>query len=58
MTGLGNEGDALASPISTLVVNTTKRDLQNLVQPMIKDTLQKVLAKNIPNDISQLFGKK
>lgn len=58
VTGLGNEGDALASPISTLVVNTTKRDLQNLVQPMIKDTLQKVLAKNIPNDISQLFGKK
>eukprot|EP00088_Acartia_fossae_P063374 TRINITY_DN7715_c0_g1_i1.p1 TRINITY_DN7715_c0_g1~~TRINITY_DN7715_c0_g1_i1.p1 ORF type:complete len:233 (-),score=40.45 TRINITY_DN7715_c0_g1_i1:231-929(-) len=56
VTGLGNEGDALASPISTLVVNTTKRDLQNLVQPMIKDTLQKVIEKNIPNDITQIFG--
>lgn len=56
VTGLGNEGDALVSPISTLVVNTTKRDLQNLVQPMIKDTLQKVIEENIPEDISQIFG--
>jgi hypothetical protein len=56
VTGLGNEGDALASPISTLVVNTTKRDLQNLVQPMIKHTLQKVIEQNIPADISQIFG--
>jgi len=56
VTGLGNEGDALASPISTLVVNTTKRDLQNLVQPMIKDTLQKFFEKNVPADISQIFG--
>ena len=46
MTGLGNEGDALASPISTLVVNTTKRDLQNLVQPMIKVLLKAKLLYN------------
>jgi hypothetical protein len=44
------------SPISTLVVNTVKRDLQTLVTPMIKQTLDKAIEKNAPKDITQIFG--
>jgi hypothetical protein len=54
--GLTPELDSLVSPISTLVVNTVKRDLQTLVTPMIKQTLDGVLKKNAPKDITQIFG--
>jgi hypothetical protein len=56
IVGLTPELDSLVSPISTLVVNTVKRDLQTLVTPMIKQTLDKAIEKNAPKDITQIFG--
>jgi hypothetical protein len=56
VVGLTPELDSLVSPISTLVVNTVKRDLQTLVTPMIKQTLDGVLKKNAPKDVTQIFG--
>jgi len=54
--GLTAELDTLVSPITTLVVNTVKRDIQALVTPLLKDTLQGVLDKNAPSDLSAIIG--
>jgi hypothetical protein len=56
IAGLTPELDALASPISSLLVNAVKRDLRGLVTPLIKDTLDKALQERTPSDISKLVG--
>ena len=56
ITGLSNELDTLISPITTLVVNTVKRDIQHLITPVIQNTLQTVINENAPTDLSQIFG--
>ncbi|XP_023322159.1 uncharacterized protein LOC111696690 isoform X3 [Eurytemora carolleeae] len=56
ITGLSNELDTLISPITTLVVNTVKRDIQELITPVIQNTLQTVINENAPTDLSQIFG--
>merc|ERR1712027_15045 len=38
--GLTPELDGLVSPITSLVINTVKRDLQNLVTPLLREMLE------------------
>jgi len=54
--GLTPELDSFVSPISSLVVNTVKRDLQSLVTPLLKSMLTEVVKNNAPSDLSVLFG--
>merc|ERR1719477_500867 len=54
--GLTPELDSFVSPISSLVVNTVKRDLQRLVTPLLKTILTEVVKENAPSDLSVLFG--
>jgi len=54
--GLTPELDSFVSPISSLVVNTVKRDLQSLVTPLLKTMLTEVVKQNAPSDLSVLFG--
>merc|ERR1711962_180055 len=56
ISGLSPELDSMVSPITTLIANRVKKDIQNLVTPLIKETLQDVVAENVPEDITQLFG--
>ena len=54
--GLTPELDSFVSPISSLVVNTVKRDLQTLVTPLLSQMLTEVVRENAPSDLSALFG--
>jgi len=54
--GLTPELDSFVSPITSVVINMVKRDLQNLVTPLLKDLLTDVVRENAPSDLSVLFG--
>ena len=54
--GLTPELDSFVSPISSVVINMVKRDLQNLVTPILKTLLTDVVRDNAPSDLSVLFG--
>merc|ERR1712025_76873 len=54
--GLTPELDGLVSPISSLVVNTVKRDLQNLVTPLLKEMLEEQVRENVNFSLDSLFG--
>ena len=54
--GLTPELDGLVSPITSLVINTVKRDLQNLVTPLLREMLEEQIKENAPSDVSELFG--
>ena len=54
--GLTPELDSFVSPITSVVINMVKRDLQNLVTPLLKDLLTGVVRENAPSDLSVLFG--
>jgi hypothetical protein len=54
--GLTPELDGLVSPISSLVVNTVKRDLQQLVTPLIRTMLEEQVRENVKIDLGSLFG--
>lgn len=54
--GLTPELDGLVSPISSLVVNTVKRDMQDLVTPLLREMLEKIVRQNAPSDLTLLFG--
>lgn len=54
--GLTPELDSFVSPISSVVINMVKRDLQNLITPLLKDLLTDVVRENAPSDLSVLFG--
>ena len=54
--GLTPELDGLVSPITSLVINTVKRDLQNLVTPLLKEMLEQQIKNNAPEDITEFFG--
>ena len=54
--GLTPELDSFVSPISSVVINMVKRDLQNLITPILKDLLTDVVRENAPSDLSVLFG--
>lgn len=54
--GLIPELDSLASPISSLLINAVKRDLRGLVSPFIQESLDQVLKKRTPRDITKLIG--
>merc|ERR1719220_3313876 len=54
--GLTPELDGFVSPITSVVINMVKRDLQNLVTPLLKDLLTDVVRENAPSDLSVLFG--
>ena len=51
------ELDGLVSPITSLVINTVKRDLQNLVTPLLREMLEEQIKNNAPSDVSELFGR-
>lgn len=57
ITGLSPGLDSLVSPITTLVVNNVKRNIQDLVTPLIKEQLQQVIKENAPTDVTKLFGR-
>jgi hypothetical protein len=50
--GLNN----LASPISTLLANVAKNDLSKMVAPNIQATLDRVMKKNVPSDLTVLLA--
>merc|ERR1712244_53056 len=54
--GLTPELDSFVSPITSVVINMVKRDLQNLVTPILKTLLTDVVRDNAPSDLSVLFG--
>ena len=54
--GLTPELDSFVSPISSVVINMVKRDLQTLVTPILKTLLTDVVRDNAPSDLSVLFG--
>ena len=45
--GLTPELDGLVSPITSLVINTVKRDLQNLVTPLLREMLEAHVRQNL-----------
>merc|ERR1711935_27307 len=54
--GLTPELDGLVSPITSLVINTVKRDLQNLVTPLLKEMLEEQIKENVDINLNSLFG--
>ena len=54
--GLTPELDSFVSPITSVVINMVKRDLQNLVTHLLKELLTDVVRENAPSDLSVLFG--
>jgi len=56
MAGLHNHLDHFVSPLTSVVVNSVKRDLKELVQPLLKGTLQKVLKENAPTDLTSILS--
>ena len=44
------------SPITSLAVNMVKRDVQELVTPLLKEMLTEVVRSSAPSDLSVLFG--
>ena len=54
--GLTPELDGLVSPITSLVINTVKRDLQNLVTPLLKEMLEEQIQTGLVTDVTELFG--
>jgi len=54
--GLTPELDGLVSPITSLVINTVKRDLQNLVTPLLKEMLEEQIQNGLVTDVTELFG--
>jgi len=54
--GLTPELDSFVSPITSVAVNMVKRDVQNLVTPLLKEALTDVVRSSAPSDLSVLFG--
>jgi len=54
--GLTPELDSFVSPITSVAVNMVKRDVQNLVTPLLKELLTDVVKDSAPSDLSVLFG--
>jgi len=54
--GLTPELDSFVSPITSLAVNMVKRDVQELVTPLLKEMLTEVVRSSAPSDLSVLFG--
>ena len=50
------ELDSFVSPITSVAVNMVKRDVQNLVTPLLKEALTDVVRSSAPSDLSVLFG--
>lgn len=56
IAGLHNQLDHFVSPLTSLVVNSVKRDLKELVQPLLKETLQQVLKEQAPTDLTAILA--